>query len=499
MNENNNLGQIFEKIYKKNKDKIAIKMLDKSFSFEDVYKLSNNYIKFLIKKKFKNKIIGIMSDKSLDNYLVMIACIRIGAPYTNLDPMLPVSRNRDILKKLKDVIIFSNKENVKKYITLKKYANFYLFLKKKKVQKVNYNSNFSNQNICYIMFTSGSTGRPKGACITHKNVIPFIKWTKSKFKISKNDNLVNSNPLYFDNSVFDFYASLFNGTTITPINSDQIKDFKNLINYVELKKCTIWFSVPSFFIYLNKVRVLKKDRLKNLKIFAFGGEGFPKRDLIEFFNLYNKTAKFINVYGPTECTCICSSHDVKKNDFKDMVNLLPLGTINKNFSFEISKHNELILIGSGVGNGYINDAKKTSEKFFIKEYEKQIKKNAYRTGDIVKYEKNILFFKGRLDNQIKHMGYRIELEDIENNISSIKNIEKAVVIYEKKELGKIKAFIKLKKKKFLNIKTSIKKKLPNYMMPSEVFEINIIPLNQNGKIDMNFFKKLNTKNLKQIL
>ena len=349
------------------------------------------------------------------------------------------------------------------------------------------------------MFTSGSTGEPKGACITHQNLLPFIKWAKIKFKINKNDNLVNSNPLYFDNSVFDFYASLFNGATMTPITLNQIKDFKNLVNYIELKKCTIWFAVPSFFIYLKKVKILKKTSLRHIRTFVFGGEGFPKKDLIEFFNLYQKRAKFINVYGPTECTCICSSYDVKKSDFKDMKNLLPLGKINKNFSIEISKFNELMLIGNGVGNGYINDAQKTSEKFLIKKYNNQIEKKAYRTGDLVKTRNNILFFKGRLDNQIKHMGYRIEIEDIENNLNSIKNVERAVIVYEKKEFSKIKAFIQFKENKFLNIRRLIKKKLPNYMLPGEIFEVNKIPLNQNGKIDRNYFRKIETKNLKQIL
>lgn len=477
-----NLSQIFEKVVKKNPNKIALRFANIKCTFKDIYNYSNNYINFLNKKKIKNKIIAIYSDKSPSNYYLMIACIRLGLPYTNLDNTIPFIRNLKIIKKLENPIVFISQRNKNYKDLLKKKIQTFGFIKDIKKNLKN-KIDFDGDTTCYIMFTSGSTGEPKGAAISHLNLINFIYWIKKKYNLSKNDNFVNSNPLYFDNSVFDFYGSIFNGCCLTPLNNYQVRDYSKILEYIDKKKCTIWFAIPSMFIFLLKMKVFKKNSLKNLKILSFGGEGFPKKDLKQIFDLYEKRIKFINVYGPTECTCICSSYDVKKSDFRMMKELLPLGKINENFSYSIS-NNELVLKGPNVGKGYYNNPKQTSEKFFLESGITYLNKRCYKTGDIVIVKNGILYFKGRLDNQIKRMGYRIELEDIENNINSIKNVSKSVAIYIKQsEKNKIILFVEMKNKSKIPIEKEINKLLPKYMHPDEVFFINKIPMNQNGKIN----------------
>jgi D-alanine--poly(phosphoribitol) ligase subunit 1 len=174
---------------------------------------------------------------------------------------------------------------------------------------------------------------------------------------------------------------------------------------------------------------------------------------------------------------------VKRGDFKNMNQLLPLGKINENFSYSIS-NTELILKGPNVGKGYFNDEKKTSQMFFLESDTNYMNKRCYKTGDIITLKNNILFFKGRIDNQIKHMGYRIELEDIENNVNSIASIDRSIAVYKKTKniSGKILLFVKTN----INIETVdklIKKRLPRYMLPEKIFKIKNIPLNKNGKID----------------
>ena len=117
-------------------------------------------------------------------------------------------------------------------------------------------------NPAYIMFTSGSTGFPKGAVMTHANVMNLIDWSRETFNIKPRDILTNVNPLYFDNSVFDFYSSLFNGCRLVPFAKDEVRDARLLVEKIEAAKCNVWFSVPSLLIFLQTMKAADGKRMK---------------------------------------------------------------------------------------------------------------------------------------------------------------------------------------------------------------------------------------------
>ena len=134
-------------------------------------------------------------------------------------------------------------------------------------------------NPAYIMFTSGSTGFPKGALMSHNNLLNFIQWGKETFQVTGEDIFTNANPIYFDNSVFDFYTSIFNGATFVPLSHELVKNAAQLVKAINASGCTIWFSVPSLLVYLLTTKSLSKNDFKTIKRISFGGEGFPKNKL----------------------------------------------------------------------------------------------------------------------------------------------------------------------------------------------------------------------------
>jgi D-alanine--poly(phosphoribitol) ligase subunit 1 len=348
----------------------------------------------------------------------------------------------------------------------------------------------------YIMFTSGSTGTPKGVTISHLNILSFLGWSIDRYSITSDDRFAQVGPMYFDNSVFDFYTALFSGASLVPIKKEITTNLPELVELVDSMRCSIWFSVPSFLVYLQTMRVLNEKTFQTIRAFIFGGEGFPKGELKKLYNLYGKQAKLINVYGPTEGTCICSSYDIAEKDFEDMNTLAPLGTINPNFEYMILDENmnevkseekgELCLVGPNVALSYYNDLDRTSQSFVQNPKIKSHRDIVYKCGDIV-YEKNgLLFFAGRVDNQIKHMGYRIELEEIESALNGLEYVNQSAVLYERVKVnyGKIIAFVATKASiNESNVKSDLQEFLPEYMIPNIIEVRDELPKNANGKVD----------------
>jgi D-alanine--poly(phosphoribitol) ligase subunit 1 len=492
-----NLKLLFSDVVNDRNNNISIEYMDKKYTYQHLDHKSDLYAIYLIQEDVKQgDVIAIVSTKSFEDYSMMIACLKIGAIYVNLDKDNPSKRTENIINICKPKIVFSLIEledvfNIcmRVCIKYKLYDNICYY----NAENINLDLNIDGDTIAYIMFTSGSTGIPKGVAITHQNVIHFIDWIKNRYDIQVNDKFTNISPMYFDNSVFDFYGSLFNGATLVPIKKHLLTKPIDLVEYIDKLKCTIWFSVPSMLIYLTTMRVLNRSNLCNIRTFTFGGEGYPKLELKKLYYLYSSRANFINVYGPTECTCICSSYTITKNDFEKYDELAPIGVINQNISYEIldndskvSCFGELCLLGPNVGVGYYNDEEKTNNSFLLYSNREHYNKSMYKTGDLVEEKNKLLYFRGRIDNQIKHMGYRIELEEIECAIDSLQEVSQNAVLYKRVNsgYGKIIAYISLNNKiEEKSIIKKLKEILPSYMIPSQIKILKEMPKNQNNKID----------------
>jgi D-alanine--poly(phosphoribitol) ligase subunit 1 len=503
-----NLGQYFSRIANRNPDAVAIKTTSHTcMSFYDLDVTSNRIAHYLENRGInKNDVIAILSNKTFTSFALMIACLKIGVVYTNIDPKSPVERFKKMWDVCKPKCLFHSGNVQIDSLTALELAHelvvdytaiqFETDINNQPEDLPEINRGVTSYNPAYVMFTSGSTGFPKGVAISHGSIINFINWSKETYSITSDDVLTNLNPMHFDNSVFDFYASLFNGATLLSVTEELTINPRRLISALNPLKPTVWFSVPSLLVYVLNMRALKDDDLQSLRVVTFGGEGFPKNKLRELWGFWKNRTTFINVYGPTEGTCICSSYIVSEKDLQSD-ELLPLGPIAPNFTATVLDESnnlvaddsigELCIGGPNLALGYYNNPIKTAEVFINHPHIQTHTEKIYRTGDLVSYDEslNVYMFKGRKDNQIKRMGYRIELEEIENAFNTLEFTEESAVIYvdNANYKAKIIACIKSKELEEPIIRQELSKYLPQYMMPDLFFFYSDLPKNANGKID----------------
>jgi D-alanine--poly(phosphoribitol) ligase subunit 1 len=510
-----NLGIFFDEIVRQHSDRAALfyPINQERISYQELSLLVDRITAVLWSQGLRQgQVVAMFHDKSPAAFASMLACLRLGIVYTNLDPDSPWERLRKILATCRPHLIINGFEDTPFACDLSAegYGDILHLRDLPPSSHCEYlpdRSVIGGASPAYIMFTSGSTGVPKGAVMSHANLLGFIAWSKERFAITPEDVLTNVNPIYFDNSVFDFYSAIFSGAALIPINSKQVRDTRLLVRLINEARCTLWFSVPSLLVYLLTMRALTTSDFPSIRKIIFGGEGFPKTRLRQLYELFGARAELENVYGPTECTCICSAYTIGLDDFEDMQSLAPLGVLAQNFDFEIlttdasnQDFGELFLRGPQVGLGYYNDHERTAKVFIQNPCHAHYADVGYRTGDMVhKDGRGWLHFKGRADFQIKHLGYRIELEEIEAAFGTLEGVMECAVIYEKfaDGLGQIVAYAAMDAPDSLeqqpeHLLRKIAVIVPPYMLPRRVILLNFLPKNANGKIDRVTLQTLST-------
>ncbi len=514
-----NLGHKFKLVATENPNATALITEAGKVTYKELDEQSDALAVFLMSTGITSAdMVCISGHKQLQTIVCMLGALKAGIAYSVFDPESPILRLGKIFERCMPKLILCDSS-----ILLELKAAGFEAIDYATIKTVTSNT-IENSHIidaqlklitanspAYIMFTSGSTGFPKGAVMTQQNVLNLINWSLETYGFNREEVLTSVNPLYFDNSVFDLYSSLFSGATLALFDSQTVREPGKLMRLIDEYKCTSWFSVPSMLIYLKAMRAFRSESLKHVKRIIFGGEGYPKAKLKELFDMFSHRMNFYNVYGPTECTCICSSYLVTEDDFSDLKGFLPLGNLAPNFDALIvdeemsavkpGELGELILRGANVGLGYYRDPERTEVSFIQNPTNNAFREIVYRTGDIVFLNEadGKIWIIGRADNQIKHMGYRIELEEIENALSCIESVAQGAAIHcEIRGLSQIVAFVKGKDSSINEeeLRDSLKEMIPHYMIPTRFQFLQHLPKNANGKLDR---KQLKTDYLEQLV
>lgn len=479
--------ELFEEQAELNKDTIALVYHKKQYTYFELNSKANQVARLLIERGvIKGSIVGILVERSIEMIIGILAILKAGGVYLPIDTKYPMDRQKYILEDSGACAVLKPSS-----VTISVPSNVCLIdLEDEKIY-AGRNTNLINANVsddlAYIMYTSGTTGNPKGVMIKHKSIIRLVRNT-NYIQFSKNDHLLQTGALVFDACTFEIWGALLNGLRLYIINDEEIISPTIFSKILKDNKISVLFLTSALFN-----RFLEQDprMFRYLKCLLVGGEVLCAKN-INRVRRENEGLKVLNAYGPTENTTFSTYYIIDK-DYED--NNIPIGKPISNTTAYILDNNyklqpvgvpgELCLGGEGLAKGYLNREELNKDRFIANPFKEGQK--LYKTGDIARWlsDGNIEFI-GRVDNQIKIRGYRVELGEIEHKLLNCEEVKEAVVILKEKENGEklICAYISAHENLDISaLKEKLRKQLPNYMIPAVIVVLDRLPLNQNGKID----------------
>jgi amino acid adenylation domain-containing protein len=489
------IHQLFEAQVAKTPDSVAVVFEDEQLTYRQLNNQANQLAHYLQSLGVGPEVlVAISVERSLEMIVGLLGILKAGGAYVPLDPSYPPDRVEYILSNSEAPVLITSSQllsslpkHTAKVVCLDKY-----FSELDQEDRENPHSEVNGQNLAYAIYTSGSTGKPKGVQICHESLVNFIHSMKHEPGLNSRDRLLAVTTISFDIHTLEIYLPLTVGGTIILVSRQVATDGLQLAAEMAKHDVTVMQATPATWRMLLTAKWAGKPNLKAI----CGGEALPQ-SLAN--NLLAKVASLWNIYGPTETTVWSTTGEVKADrehrhaDAPESIGRAIANTeiyiLDQNLQpVAIGIPGELHIGGVGLARGYIKRPELTAEKFIPNPFNPQAGSRLYKTGDLVRYlpDGNIEYI-GRIDNQVKIRGFRIELGEIESVLLQHPQIREGVVIVREDSPGdkRLVAYYVAGNPvpAISELRSFIKQKLPDYMVPAAFVNLESLPLTPNGKID----------------
>ena len=497
----NNVLEYLEASARAYPDKTAVKDEKTACTYQELEKRAKEIGSWLQKEIQVRKPVVVFMEKSVTALQLFLGIVYAGDFYVLVDPNFPIQRISQILGVLNPEVMITHEEHKDK---LKEAGYAGKIAKVCEIPNqidINALAEIRKQAVdtdpLYSIFTSGSTGVPKGVLICHRSVIDFIDCFTELFHIGAEDVIGNQAPFDFDVSVKDIYSCLKTGATLVIIPKSYFMFPNGVVDMLEENHVTTLIWAVSALCLLNRLHGLKYKVPSCINKIMFSGEMMPVKQLNQW-RAYYPEAMFVNLYGPTEITCNCTYYILDREFSED--EKLPIGRAFPNERVfllndcgqEVTQKNqaaEICVAGTALALGYYNNPEMTAKSFTSNPLNKHYPEMIYRTGDLAYIgEDENLYFAGRKDFQIKHMGHRIELEEIEAVLGSLESVEHACCFFDEVKNKVVAYYTGTENRR--EVMDDMKTKVPDFMVPNVFIHMEELPLNKNGKTDRNKLKEM---------
>ena len=472
-----------------------------AYSFGQLAKESRHVGTGLLRYVTPGQPVAVFMKKSMAALCGFFGIVYAGGFYTYFDPALPSVRMGQIAEILHLTVVLTDKEHIclaKDYFPaaeclcieeLMQTAEDTEKLARIRAQQI-------DTDPLYVNFTSGSTGAPKGVVVSHSSVLDFTDVFAETFGFDKTERIANQAPFDFDVSVKDIYTAIKTGATLVLVPRELFSRPVELLDFLCEQKITTMIWAVSALCLVSMFHGLDYKCPVTVRKVLFSGEVMPMKQLKDWM-VHLPEAEFVNLYGPTEITCNCTYHVIRRD--REYAEGIPIGRAFANeavFLMDAQRQRvtepgavgEICVRGRALALGYYGDALQTSQAFVQNPLHQHYLDPVYRTGDLGRYDADgELYFAGRKDFQIKYRGHRIELEEIERAMAKVAGVERCVCVFDEKKSRLYGFYTGTIDKK--DLREALSKALPPFMLPERLVARDSFILTKNGKIDRKLLLK----------
>jgi len=490
------LHRLIERQAAETPDCVALEFEGQELTYAQLNYRANQLARFLRHAGVgPNILVGIFADRSMELVLALLAVLKAGGAYVPLDPSYPAARLSQILEDAHPTLVLtqSHPANQLPATVGDNYPLDSSWQSYRDESGQDLDDFGTPDDLAYVIFTSGSTGRPKGAMNGHRGICNRLLWMQEQYGLCTKDRVLQKTPFSFDVSVWEFFWPLMTGARLVIARPEGHRDSAYLADLIRRRGITTLHFVPSMLRVFLEERDVEACGTSLMRVIC-SGEALPHEVQERFFARF-PAAELHNLYGPTEAAVDVTHWACRRGDGRLTV---PIGRPVANTQIyvldtrmepvPVGVAGELYIGGVQVGRGYVGRDDLTAERFVRDIYSRAPEARLYKTGDLVRYlPDGAIEYLGRLDQQVKIRGQRIELREIEATLDRHADVAQSVVAMREDTPGdqRLVAYVVPRQTKLTigALRAHVSAQLPSYMIPSAFVLLNELPLTSSGKVD----------------
>lgn len=492
------IHQLFEEQAIRTPQAIAVIYEDRQITFADLDARANQLANYLQSRGVgPESIMAVCMERSIETIVALLGILKAGGAFVPVDPSYPAERVAFLLVDSRASIVLTQQRlldtlPVSSAEAICLDARWAEIARESKVAPA---CTATPENAAYLIYTSGSTGKPKGSVSPHRASLNRFAWMWRTFPFAAGEVCCQKTSLSFGDSIWEIFGPLLNGVPLVVIPDSDVKEPRQFIKTLRAHGVTRLVLVPSLLRVLLEQESNLAEKLPRLKHWTCSGEALPV-DLAQAFKQKMPAAHLLNLYGSSEIAADVTYYEVVESE---QVSSIPIGCPIDNTAayilddcFELvplGVCGELYIAGAGLARGYFDHPKLTAERFLPDPFSDEPGARMFRTGDLARYQEDgTIEFLGRADYQVKIRGFRVELGEIETLLRQHASVSQSVVVAHEDATGdrRLVAYIvpivgsKIDQQE---LRAFLQTKLPEYMTPSAIVEIEAFPLTPSGKVN----------------